>query len=211
MNESASTILRVLKKTYPAATIALTHWKTPWELLVAVQLSARCTDLRVNMVTKNLFAKYKTLSAYANAPVREFERDIRSAGFYHNKAKNIIAAARMIRDRFGGDVPKTMENMLMLPGVGRKSANVVLTHAYGVVVGIAVDTHVRRLSRRLHLVDPRMSDPVKIEQELMAHIPKRDWRSVTHLLISHGRACCHALRPNCTACVIRAYCPSRTV
>ena len=138
MQESASTILRILKKTYPKAGIALTNWKTPWELLVAVQLSAQCTDARVNSVTTRLFAKYKTLDDYIRADIREFERDIRPTGFYHNKAKNILGAARIVGEHFRGGVPKTMQELLMLPGVGRKTANVVLGNAYGVVVGIAV-------------------------------------------------------------------------
>ncbi|OGG34764.1 endonuclease III [Candidatus Gottesmanbacteria bacterium RIFOXYB1_FULL_47_11] len=209
MQESASTILRILKKTYPKAGIALTNWKTPWELLVAVQLSAQCTDARVNSVTTRLFAKYKTLDDYIRADIREFERDIRPTGFYHNKAKNILGAARIVGEHFRGGVPKTMQELLMLPGVGRKTANVVLGNAYGVVVGIAVDTHVRRLSRRLHLVNPDLADPEKIETELMAVIPKKNWFCLTYLLIEHGRACCRALRPDCASCVIRAYCPSK--
>lgn len=208
MQKSASTILRILKKTYPKVKIALTNWKTPWELLVAVQLSAQCTDSRVNRVTTQLFTKYKTLDDYIRADIREFERDIRPTGFYHNKAKNILGAARVVGEHFHGGVPKTMQELLLLPGVGRKTANVVLTNAYGVVEGIAVDTHVRRLSRRLHLVDPDLVDPEKIETKLMAIIPKKDWFGVTYLLIEHGRACCHALRPDCASCVIRAYCPS---
>ena len=137
------------------------------------------------------------------------EKEIKSTGFYRVKAKNIIAAAKSIRIKFNGKLPQTMEEMTMLPGIARKSANIILGNVYGVVEGIAVDTHVRRVSRRLHLVNPDLADPEKIETELMAVIPKKNWFCLTYLLIEHGRACCRALRPDCASCVIRAYCPSK--
>jgi endonuclease III len=202
-----ATIVQTLKGAYPDAHIVL-QYSTPWELLVAVILSAQCTDVTVNKVTEKLFAKYKTLDAYVRASLTEFEGDIKSTGFYHNKAKNVLAAAKLIKTTFNGNVPKTMAEMITIPGVGRKTANVVLGNAYGVVVGIAVDTHVRRLSQRLHLVDPKNADPVKIEKELMAVIPKKDWFVLTYLLIDHGRAICRAQNPNCAGCVLRDVCPS---
>lgn len=226
---STATILSILKKTYPNAHIVLTY-RTPWELLVAVILSAQCTDVMVNKVTDRLFAKYKTLDAYVHANVREFEKDIRSTGFYHSKAKNILAAAKLIKEKFDGNVPKTMEEMLTIPGVARKTANVVLGNAYKVVEGIAVDTHVLRLSQRLRLVDltsinggkktftfvkngkpvvdyKKDADPVKIERQLMEHIDKKMWFTTTYLLIDHGRAVCKAQKPDCTHCVLSAHCP----
>lgn len=199
-------ICKILKKTYPHARIAL-RYSTPWELLVAVMLSAQCTDVTVNKVTEKLFKKYPSVADYLRADLSEFEHDIKPTGFYHNKAKHILAAARAT----GGQVPKTMEEMLTIPGVGRKTANVVLGNAYGVVVGIAVDTHVLRLSRRLHLVDSNLTDPVKIERELMAVIPKKDWFGLTYLLINHGRAVCKARNPDCVACVVNKLCPSSRV
>jgi endonuclease-3 len=199
--------VQILKKTYPKARIIL-QYSTPWELLVSVMLSAQCTDVTVNKVTEKLFAKYKTFDAYLGADRTEFEQDIKSTGFYHNKAKNILAAAKLIKTKFKGQVPRTMEEMLTIPGVGRKTANVVLGNAYGVIGGIAVDTHVLRLSQRLHLVDPKNTDPVKVERELVASIPKKDWFRLTYLLIAHGRAVCRAQNPNCAACVVNKLCPS---
>lgn len=230
MNDNASTILRILKKSYPDAHTALT-FSSPWELLVAVILAAQCTDKRVNVVTGTLFKKYPTLDHYLKADIHEFEKDIRSTGFYHNKAKNILAAARLIKEKFGGRVPKTMGEMLTIPGVARKTANVVLGNAYGVVEGIAVDTHMIRLSQRLRLVDlskiggkknvyvrknlidfKKDADPVKIERELMNVIPKEEWLSATYRIINHGRTVCRARNPNCDSCTVRAYCPaSRSV
>ena len=203
MTPNASIILLTLKKAYPHAHIVL-RYRTPWELLVAVMLSAQCTDVTVNKVTEKLFAKYKTVDDYVRADRTEFEQDIKSTGFYHTIAKNILAAAKYIN----GHVPKTMEDMLKIPGVGRKTANVVLGNAYGIVEGIAVDTHVSRLSRRLHLVDPTITDPVKIERELMTIIPKKDWSVLTYLLIDHGRVVCKAQTPKCSECVVSKFCPS---
>lgn len=228
-----SQVLLVLKQSYPKAKIVL-RYGNPWELLVSVILSAQCTDIMVNKVTEKLFAKYKTLDDYVSADINVFEQDIKSTGFYHNKAKNVLAAAKLIKDRFKEKVPKTMEEMLTIPGVARKTANVVLGNAYGVVEGVAVDTHVLRLSQRLRLVDmdkiggkkdifftrpgiteildyKKDADPVKIEKELMAAVPKADWFTVTYLLIDHGRAVCKAQNPNCGACVLSNFCPASRV
>lgn len=232
MNPNASTILQRLKKSYPGAHIAL-DFSTPWELLIAVILAAQCTDLRVNIVTKKLFTKYPTLDRYLTADIKEFEQDIRSTGFYRSKAKNILAAARLLKDKFNGHVPKTMGEMLTIPGVARKTANVVLGNAYGVVEGIAVDTHMIRLSQRLRLVDldriggknmkiftkkgktvvdfKKDADPVKIEHELMTVIPRSEWLSATYRIVDHGRAVCRAQNPNCGACILKKYCPASRV
>ncbi len=188
----AAKILRALKKLFPHATIAL-RYRTNWELLVAVELSAQCTDKKVNEVTARLFRKYRTLDDYVKADPREFERDIRETGFFRNKARNILAAAREVRKEFHGRLPKTMAEMVTIPGVGRKSANVILGNAYGVVEGIAVDTHVMRLSHVLGL--SREKTPEKIERDLMAIIPKKQWFEATYLLIDYGRAYCPA-RPH---------------
>lgn len=185
-------ILRTLKKLFPQAHIALTYANN-WELVVAVQLSAQCTDKKVNQVTPILFKKYKTLADYCAADPREFERDIHPTGFFRNKTKNILAAAKMVREKFHGEVPRTMVEILTLPGVARKTANVVLGNAYGVVLGIAVDTHVKRLAKLLGLTEH--TDPVKIERDLMAAIPKKDWFAFTYRLIDYGRAYCVA-RPH---------------
>lgn len=209
--EKVQQAFALLKKTYPNAKIVL-KYRNPWELLVAVVLSAQCTDVMVNKVTQELFVKYRTFDDYLRADVAEFERDIKPTGFFRNKAKNILAAARLIKEKFGGVVPKTMEEMLMIPGVGRKTANVVLGNAYGVVEGIAVDTHVLRVSQRLGLVGKRKNaDPVKIERELIAIVPKSDWFSLTYLLIDHGRSVCRAKNPNCGGCVLNKLCPSSRV
>ncbi len=188
----AAVIIKKLKKLIPDAEIALNYSNT-WELLVAVVLSAQCTDKKVNEVTEKLFKKYRTLNDYIKADPREFEQDIRPTGFYRNKAKNILAAARMIREKFGGRIPRTMDEITTIPGVARKSANVILGNAYGVVEGIAVDTHVIRLARALGLTKEK--DPVKIEKDLMAIIPKKDWFGFTYLIIEYGRRYCPA-RPH---------------
>lgn len=192
----ARTLIRALTKLYPKAGMALRHGND-WELLVAVILSAQCTDKKVNEVTARLFKKYRTLGDYANANRRAFERDIHSAGFYRNKAKNILAAARMVRDRFGGEVPETMEEMLLIPGVARKTANVVLGNAHGVVEGIAVDTHVRRFALKFGLSTHH--DPARIERDLMRLIPKRDWFRFTYLVIEYGRNICPGRVHDCAA------------
>lgn len=204
MNTNASRILDILATTYPKAFVAL-HFSSPWELLVAVQLAAQCTDVRVNLVTKDLFNKYPTLEAYFAADIGEFEGDIHSTGFYRNKAKHILAAAKLVREKFAGQVPKTMEELLTIPGMGRKSANVVLGNAYGIVEGIAVDTHVLRVSKRLDFTNS--TDPLRVEQDLMSVVPKKDWLAFTYQMVDHGRALCHARTPNCRACPLRTYCP----
>jgi len=198
-------IIELLEKEYPKTKIAL-HYSSPLEILVATILSAQCTDKRVNLVTPLLFKKYKTAKDYANANLAELEQDIRSTGFYRNKAKNIKNAGRMIVERFDSQVPQTMEEILMLPGVARKTANIVLSNAYGVILGIAVDTHVRRLSKRLGLTEN--TNPDKIEKDLMQIVPKSHWKSITNLLISHGRAVCDARKPKCGICCLNKICPS---
>jgi endonuclease-3 len=203
--EKAFKILSVLEKAYPHPEIAL-EFDDPFELLVATILSAQCTDARVNMVTPKLFKKYKTAKDFANADVEELEQLIRSTGFYHNKAKNIMGAAKMIVNDFKGKVPDTMEDLIKLPGVARKTANIVLANAFGKVVGIAVDTHVGRLSQRLGF--SKNSDPDKIEQDLMALFPKPKWYEINYLLIDHGRAICNARKPLCGECRVKALCPS---
>ena len=185
-------IVRKLKQLFPHAKIVL-KYRNNWELLVAVQLSAQCTDKKVNEVTEKLFKKYRTLDDYTNADPREFEKDIHSTGFYRNKTKNILAAAKMVKEKFGGKIPRTMPEILTLPGVARKSANVILGNAYGVVEGIAVDTHVKRLSKKLGLTTH--DDPVKIEKDLMELLPKKEWFDFTYRLIDYGRKYCPA-RPH---------------
>ncbi len=188
----AAIMNRELTKLFPQAKIAL-NFKNNWELLVAVELSAQCTDKKVNEVTARLFKKYRTLADYVKARPAEFERDIRETGFFRSKAKNILRAAKMVKTEFKGRLPKTMEAMLAIPGVGRKSANVILGNAYGVVEGIAVDTHVRRLSRVFGLTTH--IDPEKIERDLMLIIPKSEWFDFTYRLIDYGRKYCPA-RPH---------------
>ncbi len=194
----------ILKKTYPDAKVAL-HFTNPLELLVATILSAQCTDVRVNIVTKDLFKKYRSASDWAGADVREIEEDIRTTGFFRNKAQNIKGACTRIAKEFGGKVPQTMEKLTALPGVGRKTANVVLGNAFG-TPGIVCDTHVIRLSRRLALSDN--SDPVKLEFDLADIVPKKDWTLFSHLLVFHGRNLCKARKPDCPACPIAAFCPA---
>ena len=198
-------IIGVLEAEYPKAKTAL-HYSSPLEILVATILSAQCTDKRVNIVTKSLFKKYRTVKDYANADLAELEQDIRSTGFYRNKAKNIKNAARMLVETFGSQVPQTMEELIELPGVARKTANIVLSNAYGVIVGIAIDTHVHRLSKRLGLTEN--TNPNKIEKDLMQMVPKSHWKSITNLLISHGRAVCAARKPKCDVCSLNKICPS---
>ncbi len=201
----AREINRRLKKTYPKAKIAL-RFKNPWELLVAVILSAQCTDKKVNEVTPALFAHYKTVDDFAAARPADIEKLIRPTGFYRAKAKSILTTARLVKEKFGGKVPRTMRDMLTLRGVARKTANVVLGNAYGVVEGIAVDTHVRRLSQRLGL--SAHNDPVKIEQDLMRLFPKKEWFPLTYRLIDHGRVICTAKDPRCDLCPLKDICPS---
>lgn len=190
-----SEINRRLKKLFPRAGFIL-HHRTPWECMVAVQLSAQCTDKKVNEVTEKLFKKYRTLNDYVRAKPREFEKDIFPTGFYKNKTKNILAAAKMVKEKFGGKLPKTMTEMIILPGVARKTANVVLGNVYGVVEGIAVDTHVIRLSRQWGLT--RHTDPVNIERDLMTILPKKEWFAWTYRVIEYGRTYSPAIKKNHT-------------
>ena len=196
-------IIKILDKEYGDVDIAL-EFSNVFELMVATILSAQCTDKRVNIVTKTLFKKYKTIKDYANADLKEFEQDIRSTGFYRNKAKNIIATANIVLDKFGGKVPKTMEELITLKGVARKTANIVLGSGYGINVGIAVDTHVIRLTNLIGL--SKNSDPVKIEQDLMKIVPKKYWRNISFTIQTLGRRVCIARRPKCDLCPIKQLC-----
>lgn len=198
-------VISILRKEYGASGIALS-FKNPLQLLVSTILSAQCTDVRTNMVTKELFKRYKTAVDYANADVKRFENEIRSTGFYRNKAKNIINCAKMIIDKFNGKVPNKMGDLLSLPGVARKTANIVLTNAYGIVEGIAVDTHVFRLAHRLGW--SKGNNAVKVENDLMKLMDKKDWGVVNHVLVFHGRNVCNAKKPGCSFCKICRYCPS---
>ncbi len=201
----ARSVLRTLRRTYADADMMLVY-SNHWELLVSVMLSAQCTDKMVNRVTADLFKKYKTIDDYIAADPREFEKDIHSTGFYRSKTKNVLAAARMLKERFGGELPHTLEEMIQLPGVARKTANVVLGNAYGVVEGIAVDTHVKRLSNRLGFSANTNTD--KIEQDLMGLVPQKEWFDTTYTLIEHGRAICDARAPRCDECPVKKLCPS---
>lgn len=203
--DRAIEIVNLLKQEYPEAKVAL-NYSNPWELLVATILSAQATDKKVNEVTSSLFKKYSRIEDYAMVPVEEFERDIKSIGIYRNKAKYITSAAGMIVVQYNSKVPRTMEEMLNLPGVARKTANIVLGNAYGVVEGIAVDTHVKRLSNRLGLVKDK--NPDKIEKKLMEIFPKKEWFKLNYLLIEHGRAVCKSKKPLCDSCVLNEVCPS---
>jgi len=192
--ERVQSIIKTLKRLFPDAKIVL-KYSNPWELLVAVILSAQCTDKKVNEVTYELFKKYRRFEDYLKADPAEFEQDIKPTGFYRNKTKNILAAARIVDEKFEGKVPRTMEEILELPGVARKTANVVLGNAYGLVEGIAVDTHVMRLSQKLGLTSNK--DPVKIERDLMEIIPQKDWFFLTYGLIEYGRHICPARKHEC--------------
>lgn len=203
--ERAELVLARLKQAYPDAKCALDH-RTPYELLVATILSAQCTDVRVNLVTPALFARFPTPADLAKADPAELEELIRSTGFFRNKTRSLLGMAQALVERHGGVVPRTMDELKVLPGVGRKTANVVLGNAFGIDEGIVVDTHVTRLSRLLGLT--RESDPVKIEQDLTAVVPRSDWTIVSHLLIYHGRQVCIARRPRCAECVLNDACPS---
>jgi endonuclease-3 len=203
--KQAAEVIRRLKKEYPDAHCALDH-TTPFELLIATILSAQCTDARVNIVTADLFRKYRGPADYLKVPQAELERDIHSTGFFRNKAKNIQAACRRILEEYGGKVPQTMEDLLTLGGVARKTANVVMGNAFGIASGVVVDTHVSRLSQRLGLT--QNTTPEKIEADLSGVVPERDWILFPHLMISHGRQVCIARRPKCEVCVLNDICPS---
>jgi endonuclease III len=201
---SAQLLWTRLKKRYPVGKPFLC-FDNPLESVVATILSAQCTDDQVNKVTPALFKKYKSCGAFLKVPAGELEADIKSTGFFHNKAKNIRGMCSAVLDRFGGKIPDTMEGLLSLPGVGRKTANVVLSQAFGKVEGVVVDTHVARLSGRLGF--SKESDPVKIEQDLMRLFPKKDWYALSMVLIHHGRALCVARKPRCPECFLGDFCP----
>jgi endonuclease-3 len=202
LKNKAKRISEILFKTYPEATCSL-EYKEPLELLIATMLAAQCTDERVNLVTKGLFKKYTSVYDYANANPEELEEDIRSTGFYRNKAKNIIGCCKKLIKNFGGKVPDNMEDLLSLPGVGRKTANVVLGNIYK-IPGVIVDTHCKRLSKRIGLTE--QEDPEKIEYALMKILRKEDWTAFSNSLVYHGRAVCDARKPKCTECPIAIYC-----
>src|SRR5947199_7080673 len=206
--EQVAAIIEELRRLYPDAKCSL-NFSNPLELLIATQLSAQCTDERVNMVTVDLFKKYRSVEDYATVSLEELEQDIKSTGFYRNKAKNIRAACQRIITEFGGEVPRTMPELLSLPGVARKTANVVLGNAFGIVEGFTVDTHNIRLAKRLGWT--KHDDAVKVEQDLMRIIPREDWFDLSHLLIFHGRAICQARRPLCEQCSLAPWCPSAFV
>jgi len=208
-NEKVPVIIKRLKKEYSGSPLTALTFSRPFELLVATILSAQTTDVQVNKVTPGLFRKYPTIEAFATAKPEQIARDINSVNFFNNKAKSIRNAAVMLRDRFGSTVPRTMEELVTLPGVARKTANIVLSSGYGINEGIAVDTHVKRLAFLLGLT--RHTDPVKIEQDLMRIVPQKEWGNFSHLLIYHGRAVCQARRPNHAECVLRDICPSKNI
>jgi endonuclease-3 len=206
--ERVKALLKGLRKLYPGAHCEL-DYSTPLELLIAVILSAQCTDVRVNKTTKALFKRYKNAADYAVADTLELESIVRSCGFYRMKAKSIIETSRLILEKFGGKVPDTMEDLLSLRGVARKTANVVLGEVYGKPEGVVVDTHMKRLCYRFGLTDEE--DPVKVERDLEACVPKKDWVFWSHAVIWHGRRVCKAQNPACDACALRPNCPQRGV
>jgi endonuclease-3 len=197
-----------LKRAYPDAHVEL-DYETPLQLLMATILSAQCTDKRVNMVTPSLFKRFPTAQALADAQQEELEEMIKSTGFFRNKSKSLIGLGKALVERHGGAVPDSMETLVKLPGVGRKTANVILGNAFGKNEGVVVDTHVGRLSLRLGLT--RETDPVKVERELMPLIPREDWTMLAHVLVFHGRRICYARTPKCEICVLSEICPSSTV
>lgn len=206
--ERIGPIIRNLKRQYPDAHCALDH-RNALELLVATILSAQCTDVRVNMVTKDLFQKYRTAADYANANPDEFAEEIRSTGFFRNKTKSILGMAKALVEQHHGEVPRSMDDLVRLSGVGRKTANVVLGNAFGINDGVVVDTHVNRIANRLKLT--KQKDPEKIERDLMKLVPRREWTLFSHLLIFHGRQVCQARTPKCEICAINTLCPSSKV
>lgn len=205
--ERIKEILEILRHDYPKSRTAL-KFETPLQIMVSTILSAQCTDKRVNQITPALYKEYKTAEDFASADQEELEDAIRSTGFFRNKAKNIIGASRKIVKDFGGKVPETMEELLTLPGVARKTANIVLSSSFNKSEGIAVDTHVKRLSQRLGL--SKEKDPDKIERDLMAIVPKKSWLDFNYMLVNHGRKICPARKPLCPSCAIRHLCPSAT-
>ncbi len=199
----AKKFIEILEKTYPDATCSL-DFKTPFQITVAVMLSAQCTDERVNKTTPALFERCKTIEDFANIDIHELEQIIHPCGFYKNKAKNIKECAKKVIENFNGEVPHTMEELLTLPGVGRKSANVILLEAFGIAEGIAVDTHAKRISNRIGLSSE--SDPEKIEQDLLKIFPKESLKDINHLLVWHGRNTCDSRKPHCDKCSVSQYC-----
>jgi endonuclease-3 len=208
-NKEIAEIIKRLKKEYPGTPQTVLRFSTPFELLVATILSAQTTDVLVNKVTADIFKKYRSVQDVANTTPEKFAQDIRSVNFFNNKAKNINKTAKMIIEKFGGEVPQTMEELVSLPGVARKTANIVLSSAFGINEGIAVDTHVKRLAYRLGLT--KHDDPVKIEQDLIAITPKKEWGHLSHLLIFHGRKVCQAKKPDHAVCVLFDLCPSNNI
>ena len=205
--ERIGKIIHILRREYPRSRTAL-QFQYPLQILVATILAAQCTDERVNRITPDLFRKYPTAAALAAADRAELEAEIRPTGFFRNKAKSIIGAARKIVEDFDGQVPANMADLVTLPGVARKTANIVLSSGYGIAEGIAVDTHVKRLSGRLGL--SRQHDPEKIEKDLLKLVPKKDWLDFNYMLVNHGRKTCQARKPRCPECVVRRLCPSAT-
>ena len=205
LKERTKEIIRLLKRAHPDAHCALNH-SNAFELLIATILSAQCTDERVNIVTADLFRKYRQPEDYLKVPALELQQDVRTTGFFRNKTKSIQGACKMLVEEFGSEVPRTMDELLRLPGVARKTANVVLGVAYGIAAGVVVDTHVSRLSQRLRLT--KQKDAGKIEQDLMELVPRKDWIISSHLLIFHGRRVCKARRPLCEECTVEEFCPS---
>ncbi len=208
LKERTKEIIRLLKRAHPDAHCALNH-SSAFELLIATILSAQCTDERVNIVTADLFRKYRRPEDYLKVPAVELQQDVRTTGFFRNKTKSIQGACKMLVEEFGGEVPRTMDELLRLPGVARKTANVVLGVAYGIAAGVVVDTHVSRLSQRLRLT--KHKDAGKIEADLMELVPRKDWIIFSHLLIFHGRRVCKARRPLCEQCVVEKLCPSSSL
>ena len=208
IQERVTEILKRLRREYPEPETAL-NFKNPFELLVATILSAQATDVHVNRVTESLFKKYKSVKDYADASPGTFQRDISSINFYKTKAKNIQGSAKMVMERFNSKVPKTMDELVSLPGVARKTANIVLSNAYGINEGIAVDTHVKRLAYRLGLT--KNEDPAKIEKDLIAVTLREEWGNLSHLLIFHGRKTCQAKKPKHDECVLYDICPSKDI
>ncbi len=207
--KQVSEILKRLKKEYVGTPQTALHYSTPFELLAATILSAQTTDVQVNKVTEKLFKKYRTIEDFANSTPEKLEKDVASVNFYRNKAKNICNAAKMILRQYGGNVPQNMEDLITLPGVARKTANIVLSSAYGINEGIAVDTHVKRLANRLGLT--KHEDPVKIETDLVKITPRKEWGNLSHLLIFHGREVCGARKPDHDKCVLFDICPSKYI
>lgn len=201
-------ILKILKRNYPDVECALNH-ETPLQLMVATILSAQCTDKRVNIVTQTLFKKYKTAKDFAEASIPELEKEIRSTGFYRQKAKWIHQACKIVQEKYHGKLPETLEELMTLPGVARKTANVVMGTAFKVASGVVVDTHVKRIAKKLGLT--KQEDPVKVEQDLVKIIPRKDWIWFSHAIITHGRQICKAIHPQCPVCPLNEICPASQV